>query len=1109
MKAKTVVITVLVVGGLTTASIVAVRKLAPSSIGTMRAVKVVPVSSVVDEWMAYDDEYEGLIYGSIESRSIQRVQLDNDLTVEKVYVNPGDVVKVGDPLMKYDMTLLKLQREREDLRRQQLEINLKKQEKALAKLKSNPNAAYEEPAQVDEAEDDDAELTGSADLPLEAEELIEDPGSEEAADGLITDEMSGDGLIEEEDDEAAAEMAGVEELEKYDSYRGEGSQRAEAAGNADGVDDQVLLDAMTRFMQLERDIAAARRQETAMEPKLLEEALGLFTQTLAATPLEAEGTLEVFGDLTGQERREPDYMLSPAVLGLLSRLENQAREEGRTDGVSSAETQITLYRAFANVCYYDLLEQIERVKEEAANDEGAVSEEAAAALLDSYYRFKVNWFRIQQVLEKRMLLVSGEDKAERKEAVRAQIDRMDASYQEAIEKALELEEEESITKGLRRVLQIESTKLPNSSEEENAWTRYQESAEAESGSEPAGDDLAPQNMAGDGTDPQAETGDIPGADPSRSPADGKGEADPDQGTEPGEDIGGEDLIDPDNGGNGSDTEVPGGEIVDSGDEWPGETEDLIEDPSVEETLPLPGENPGESGAETSLQREIYKFLLMESYLRSGYSEDPSQLKQADIDTALSIYQTSLAGLPSEENGTAVRFAEDVLKNERLEGIYLLRDEVVREVESMEESTRDTGDPVTASEMITSLYRGYANVCFYNVVSRMNTLQACVQAATDAGGGVLSGVALKNLQGQIGDAVDAYYKFDVNWNGAGGVSLKDRLSAYMSSEAMGQLSADYVKALAPYAGSDANLEKDAASLVPEGSLSRLVRQLLQELLIEDETERPTEPNPDGGDGYDGDDGDAGSGFSKEEYEAAIRVAEEAIAEYKLQLRESELKLRQYDRKLEKETVKATIAGVVKEAGSENEGGLDDAFITVTGDAGMYAVGSVGELELDTVKVGDVVTGTCDDNGVSFTAKITEISEYPKDGSDDSFGFWGWGMDAGNSNVSKYPFYAYIEDSEDIIESSASMKIQKSDQSKGFYISDMMVRTDVSGRPYVFVKGKDGLLTQQYVRTGSKSYGSIEILGGLSQNAMIAFPYGTAVVEGARTVDADSLYEEYYE
>ena len=65
----------------------------------------------------------------------------------------------------------------------------------------------------------------------------------------------------------------------------------------------------------------------------------------------------------------------------------------------------------------------------------------------------------------------------------------------------------------------------------------------------------------------------------------------------------------------------------------------------------------------------------------------------------------------------------------------------------------------------------------------------------------------------------------------------------------------------------------------------------------------------------------------------------------------------------------------------------------------------------------------------------------------------------------------------------------------------MRTE-KGRSYVLVMGEDGRLEQRFVTTGKSLGGSYtEILGGLTVDDRVAFPYGKNVKPGAPAVDGD--------
>lgn len=191
----------------------------------------------------------------------------------------------------------------------------------------------------------------------------------------------------------------------------------------------------------------------------------------------------------------------------------------------------------------------------------------------------------------------------------------------------------------------------------------------------------------------------------------------------------------------------------------------------------------------------------------------------------------------------------------------------------------------------------------------------------------------------------------------------------------------------------------------------------------------------------------------------------------------------------------------------DGGDTDNFIVISGAMGMYLKGTISETDLDNVHKGDTVTVTTYDTGESYTAEITEISQYPA--SSDSTSGYSYG--SSNTNSSQYPFYAYIEDSSALSEGDCDYKINKDTQVQGLYIPNYMIRTDTVGRTYCFIQGADGLLKQAYVKTGQDMYGMYtQIRSGLTENDLIAFPYGRAVKEGAQTKEVDTLsgMENYY-
>ena len=293
------------------------------------------------------------------------------------------------------------------------------------------------------------------------------------------------------------------------------------------------------------------------------------------------------------------------------------------------------------------------------------------------------------------------------------------------------------------------------------------------------------------------------------------------------------------------------------------------------------------------------------------------------------------------------------------------------------------------------------------------------------------------------------------------------------------------------------------------------QLLSGTAIMETTALPDIPAYEGADQGTGlDDMDDGGAGEEPEYTAedianAIKEQEKNIKECELQIREAELEIKDYQRVLDGRVVYATMDGMVKSAGTVDHQPTDGPFILITGKAGMYVQGTVSELSLETVHVGDMIRGTSYETGGTFTAEITEISEFPNDSSNDYYGF---GDE--NSNASYYPFLAYIEDAEGLeVDSYVELTLSSSGGSGGkLMLDEYYVRTDGNGRSYCFVEGDDGLLEKRYLNVGSKSWGTLTIDSGLSRDDYIAFPYGDGVQEGAQTVEVESLTavngDDYY-
>ena len=246
-----------------------------------------------------------------------------------------------------------------------------------------------------------------------------------------------------------------------------------------------------------------------------------------------------------------------------------------------------------------------------------------------------------------------------------------------------------------------------------------------------------------------------------------------------------------------------------------------------------------------------------------------------------------------------------------------------------------------------------------------------------------------------------------------------------------------------------------------------------------------------------------GYTAEELSKKITEKENDLKDLDLDKRTAELEEKKLEKECSEGIVYATINGTVKTVGDPNNAPTDgSAFLSVSGSDGLYVTGNLSEMLLDQVKVGQIVTATSWDSGMTFQATITDISKYPLDG-DNYYG-------DGNPNSSYYPFTAYIEDSTGLTNGEGvqlSMTTTDSDISTGDTIClDKAYVREENGKSYVLKADENNRLVKQYIATGKTVYGSAIIINdGLSQDDYIAFPYGKTAKEGVRVADTDAVQE----
>ena len=238
--------------------------------------------------------------------------------------------------------------------------------------------------------------------------------------------------------------------------------------------------------------------------------------------------------------------------------------------------------------------------------------------------------------------------------------------------------------------------------------------------------------------------------------------------------------------------------------------------------------------------------------------------------------------------------------------------------------------------------------------------------------------------------------------------------------------------------------------------------------------------------------------------AILEKAQAVKEQEVNLKVAKLNLDKKLRELGDGNVYAEFSGTVKAVRDATEAyNNSEAVVELSGGGGYYVSGTLSEMDLGSVKVGDTVQISSWRTGAFCEGTIVSIDDYPTQNSNN------WGD--GNRNASYYPFKIFVEEDANLEPNDyVDIQYQKvsSQQQTGssLYLESMFIRED-NGKSYVMVRNEDGRLEQRWVQTGRDLWGSYtQIRGGLTVDDYVAFPYGRDVVEGAHTQEAtaDQLY-----
>lgn len=238
-------------------------------------------------------------------------------------------------------------------------------------------------------------------------------------------------------------------------------------------------------------------------------------------------------------------------------------------------------------------------------------------------------------------------------------------------------------------------------------------------------------------------------------------------------------------------------------------------------------------------------------------------------------------------------------------------------------------------------------------------------------------------------------------------------------------------------------------------------------------------------------DISSGYTEIELAKAIRDKKQELKTLDLDLRKAKLSLSENKALLNDGIVRAKRSGIVRNIKDLSNPIQDgSAFLEVAIGQGTYIKGSISELMLNQIKVGDTISAYCWTSGETFDAKIQSIDTVPSSNSNYN--------GSGNPNVSYYGFEAYAKDASKI-QAGEYLELTfnlSSDTTSSIWLSKAYVKQE--GNKYYVLKDVHGKLKKQYVTVGKIVWGdTMEIKDGLSDTDYIAFAYSKNAKEGVKT------------
>ena len=229
----------------------------------------------------------------------------------------------------------------------------------------------------------------------------------------------------------------------------------------------------------------------------------------------------------------------------------------------------------------------------------------------------------------------------------------------------------------------------------------------------------------------------------------------------------------------------------------------------------------------------------------------------------------------------------------------------------------------------------------------------------------------------------------------------------------------------------------------------------------------------------------------EKEAKIKDINSEIKSINQDIKSTEAAINSDKQAINDLTVTSLVDGVVKTvsdpATPPNDG---SPFLSIGSENGVSVSFYIDEYSYPDIHTGDKFTVTNYMNGQSADAVVTYISDYPAED------YQGYG---GGVQMSYYKATAYLDNGDgfNVDDSVSVMQASEDTGTTPIVLQKVYVRKDSKGS-YVMIDDGKGRLKRQAVTTKKTSDSeSVEITSGLTEDDLVAFPYGERAKAGTLT------------